>query len=522
MYECPNCGGNLKFEISSQKLYCAFCDTRLEPASVTKEADTLENDSFEVNVFLCPQCGGEMISGDNDATAFCSYCGAANILSTRLSREKRPKYIIPFSKTKEDCKKAYAQKLRKAIFAPKALKDSNFIDSFRGIYMPYWLYHFTQKGPVAFKGKRTKTKGNYLYTDHYKLTADLDAESQGLSHDASAAFYDSISQELAPFDTRNLKPFTPSYLSGFYADVPDLAADSYLADATDTVNQNTAKQIKHHTELKSYDVALPNGNKSLNTALNTKCESMDSAMYPVWFLSWQNQGRVAYAAVNGQTGKVAMDIPIDSKKYLIGSLLLAVPIFLILNLFLTLRPSVLMILCAVLSMTATEIWRYELDSIHMRETHANDKGIKLSKKQQKSDKAPKKQKNSSVTPLSLRLIFLWLLCLFTALFLSNIASRLIWPAAIAGTAYICISGLKMKGPSQDTKGGLSPAAVLASVGAATLTGLIRPVSDLWYYGCVLLMLASVILCITDIIRNFNRLATYRLPQFDKKGGEDNA
>ena len=36
MYECPNCGGNLKFDIASQQMACAFCGTHLDPYSVKK------------------------------------------------------------------------------------------------------------------------------------------------------------------------------------------------------------------------------------------------------------------------------------------------------------------------------------------------------------------------------------------------------------------------------------------------------------------------------------------------------
>lgn len=523
MYECPNCGGNLKFEIPSQKLFCAYCDTRLEPEAVTKETDTLENDCFEVNVFLCPQCGGEMISGDNDATAFCSYCGAANILSTRISREKRPKYIIPFKKTKEDCKSAYARRLRRAIFAPTELKDPKFIDSFRGIYMPYWLYHFTQKGHVSFKGKKIRRKGNYQYTDHYNLTADLDAENQGLSHDASAAFYDSISQSLAPYNTQDLKSFTPSYLSGFYADVPDLDPDTYLEEATEIVNNNCIQRIHKHPALKQFSaVTLPTGQNSRSTALHTNCEHMDSAMYPVWFLSWQNKDRVAYAAVNGQTGKVAMEIPADPRKYIIASVLLAIPIFLVLNLFLTLRPSLLLMICTVLALLTAEICRYELDSIYMRETHADDKGMKTKNRKRQSDNPPKKLKSENNTPLLFRLFMLCIILLVGGVFLLSFSPRLIWLLIAGCIAFISINGMKKRHKSKDSQGGFGLAATLVSVPAGALVGLVQPVSDLWYYGCALLALASVFICITDIILNYNRLATYRLPQFDKKGGEDHA
>ncbi len=43
MYECPNCSGNLKFEIKSQKLACAYCGGSFDPYSITKDTDAIEN-----------------------------------------------------------------------------------------------------------------------------------------------------------------------------------------------------------------------------------------------------------------------------------------------------------------------------------------------------------------------------------------------------------------------------------------------------------------------------------------------
>ena len=42
MYECPNCGGNLKFIITRQQLYCEYCDTSVDPDSFYKEEDAEE------------------------------------------------------------------------------------------------------------------------------------------------------------------------------------------------------------------------------------------------------------------------------------------------------------------------------------------------------------------------------------------------------------------------------------------------------------------------------------------------
>ena len=160
MYECPNCASNLKFDIARQQLYCEYCDTTVDPYQFYKEKDAEETvaegmegtgtGEYRVTVFTCPQCGGQIISEDTTAATFCSFCGASTILDSRISREKRPGYIIPFTKTKDDCRKSYAKMMRRAVFAPEELKNEELIERFRGIYMPYWVYSFEKKGEISF------------------------------------------------------------------------------------------------------------------------------------------------------------------------------------------------------------------------------------------------------------------------------------------------------------------------------------------------------------------------------------
>ena len=169
MYECPNCGGNLRFDISSQQLACGYCNAKYDPYEVAKDKDAEESTNYEVTVFTCPQCAGEIYSTDNTAAGFCSFCGASTILTSRLRKEKRPDFIIPFQKTKEDCKTEYIKRVRRAVFAPKKLQHPDKIDSFRGIYMPYWVYYFTQKGPLHLKGTKEHRSGDYIIKQHYIL-----------------------------------------------------------------------------------------------------------------------------------------------------------------------------------------------------------------------------------------------------------------------------------------------------------------------------------------------------------------
>ncbi|MBQ8627472.1 MAG: hypothetical protein IJ419_15110 [Agathobacter sp.] len=370
MFACPNCGGNLKFDIPSQQLACEYCQTQADPYAFDDKAEgSFEKLDYEVTVFSCPQCGGEIVSTDTSAAEFCTFCGASTILHSRLRNEKRPNYIIPFKQTKEDCKKAYSDMMKKAIFAPDALKNPKHIDSFRGIYMPYWAFYVTQQSPFSLNGSRSRRRGDYIITDHFNLKGDINAYYKGLSYDASSSFDDKISEKIAPYDVKGMKAFTPAFLSGFYADTADVSSEEYRIQAENLATENSIKRIHSTPEFAGVEIKGSLG----PSALNTQTKEVDSTMFPVWFLSYRNAGRVAYATVNGQTGKVVTDLPVDVRKYLTGSLLLALPIFILLNLLFTFMPSTLLIITTIIAAISMVIYFCELGAIKKKEHLENKK-----------------------------------------------------------------------------------------------------------------------------------------------------
>lgn len=78
MLSCPNCGGNLKFDIPSQQLSCEHCHTLFDPydfdgkTSDAEESKTFDGD-YEVTIFTCPQCGGEILSTDQCRSRFLQF-----------------------------------------------------------------------------------------------------------------------------------------------------------------------------------------------------------------------------------------------------------------------------------------------------------------------------------------------------------------------------------------------------------------------------------------------------------------
>jgi ABC-type Fe3+ transport system permease subunit len=69
---------------------------------------------------------------------------------------------------------------------------------------------------------------------------------------------------------------------------------------------------------------------------------------------------------------------------------------------------------------------------------------------------------------------------------------------------------------------LSPTACIICFIVSLLMWIMAPVSDYWYYGCMLVCIAVVFLTFVRIIHNYNILASRKLPQFDRTGGDDRA
>lgn len=539
MYQCPSCGGGLVFDIPTQQLSCQHCDSKFDPYEINKESDAETQQYYDVTVFTCPQCGGEIISSDNTAANFCSFCGASTILTSRLSKEKRPSYIIPFKKTKEDCKKQYLKTLRHAIFTPKELKSPAYIDEFRGIYMPYWAYHITHKGTVCLDCSRSHRQGDYICTDHYKLYGDLNSSHKGISYDASSSFDDTISERIAPYDVKNMNRFTPSFLSGFYADTNDVDASIYQPDATKIANQSAYTYIKNNTHLHSgvhFD-----SNNNLTNKLHARCEHVDTAMFPVWFLSYRNKDRVAYATVNGQTGKVAADLPVSIGKYMIGSIILAIPIFILLNMLFTLRPTITLTITSILALLSIILYHIELGQIIRKDLHENDRGL-IAAQQKKANNANNGNNNNNnrnrkrtTSKASVAII----ISLFIIAIVFNVV-RIILPIGhplnfkLSGKfiffGIITILGLIICSLSMKKQKTAAPNSVLpGSIGAlialfiAAIIQFINPVSDLYFYGACILSLITIMFSLINLIRYYNILATRKLPQFDNyKGGNDGA
>ncbi len=533
MYACPNCNGGLKFDITSQMLGCEYCNAQYDPYEMDGPQTAVENDSLEVTVFTCSQCGGELYATDTTVAGFCSFCGSTTVLNSRMEKTLRPDYIIPFQKTKEDCKDAYAKMMRFAIFAPKELKDKNCIDGFRGIYMPYWLYDVKYGNRITVQASKSRMVDEYRVDSHYRLEGDLDANYKGIAYDGSSSFADNISEKIAPYDVKKMKTFTPAYLSGFYGDTADVTADVYQQDAEKSARAMVADYVRGYDEFKEYEIPK---DVAFTNELGTPAQETHRAMLPVWFMSYRNKDRVAYATVNGQTGKVVVDLPVDVKKYLMGTLLLAIPIFILMNMFFTVIPSVLLILVSLFSAGIAALHALEMKEIWERDNYQDDRGMLQNlgelpeEKENVSAESLEPQKKKKKLPIAAWVAIVIAVYLFVVPVVMGTINvlQIDWLFFIPVVLTLAISVVALvKSISFIKKTELRdkvPAnlyCLVATIVALAIV-LMKPIHDYVYYIGTIISMVAVLLTLVDLIQKYNVLSTRKLPQFDYKGGDDNA
>ncbi|MCR5213713.1 MAG: hypothetical protein K6E10_04805 [Eubacterium sp.] len=561
MIQCPNCGGGLKFDIQSQQLKCESCSGQFDPYSVNYGNGAEESMEYDVTIFKCPQCGGEIVSTDETAAAFCSYCGASNFLESRISKEKKPQLIIPFKKTKKDCIDAYSGYMKRAIFAPNVYRSIGNAESFRGIYMPYWLYDMSQNGRVNFKTSSSHRRGDYIITDHYRININIDNYYNGVSYDASSSFADDISNEIAPFNVKDITKFSPSFLAGFYGDIADVTQNTYMDPAKELAREATYNYLMHKTPVGGAHVE--DSKADIKNRLITQINVIRSAMFPVWFMSYRHKDRIAYATINGQTGRVSADLPVSVPKYFVLSAILSVIFFAILQMFFTLTPDVLMVTISIIALISVICYNSEMGQIVAKENYEDDRGMKarMERKRQErlkaqkganfnqtansgqgtytvtdNDKNKNKDKKKNNTLVLSFIIGISLVALFFLLpeimgIISNGIGSISIDKVCGFIAFIVLLvsiGLTTSS-TKKIKSMKAPKRFSTTIFTCVAMGLVMIVSfwdppqDIIYYAIAVISMICMVFNIIDMMASYNYIAMRPLPQFEMyHGGDDGA
>lgn len=338
-HKCPNCAATLKFNPHGQNWACEYCKSTFNIEQIealeAKRGTVLDEESTEVklekdingmDVYSCPNCGAQIVADEATTATFCVYCKSTAILKNKLVGEFNPSMVIPFTNTKEDAIKAFKSIGKGRPFMPKEFSSQKNIDEIKGVYIPFWVYDFHAEGSIEADAKRVKTwrSGDYQYTktDTYMVFRDGNMDYYRIPVDGSTHFADDIMNSIEPFDYNGLVKFNHSYLSGFLAEKYDVESKDASVIAQERAKNSTINTLK--SSIGGYtSVIVSRENHQIQL---TKDEYV---LLPVWMLNIKYKDKIYPFAMNGQTGKMIGDIPLDKKKAVIWWILILVGTFLI-------------------------------------------------------------------------------------------------------------------------------------------------------------------------------------------------
>ena len=334
-YQCPACTGPLQFNPQTGKMGCEFCGSVYELAEIEALYQEKEEKAAEAHVkaeaqpntglgddwgeagngmktYSCPACTAELICDESTAATSCPYCGNPTVVPGQFNGALKPDYVIPFKLNKEDAVKALKKHYQKRFFLPRAFSSNNQIEKIQGVYVPFWLFDGEAEGDTVYKTTRSMTwiEGEYEVTEtsHFICSRAGSLAFEKVPVDASTKMPDDYMDSLEPFDYGELKPFSTAYLPGFLADKYDVSVEDSQTRADERCAESLALEL--NKTVIGYETV-----SEVRREIDVNRGEAHYALLPVWLLNTKWNGKGYLFAMNGQTGKMVGDLPVDKKKF---------------------------------------------------------------------------------------------------------------------------------------------------------------------------------------------------------------
>lgn len=341
-HQCPACTGPLQFDPDTGKLGCEFCGSVYELAEIEALYEKQEEQAAEAHAeaeaaqaqqsewdlsdlsedwgadadgmktYSCPACTAELICDATTAATVCPYCGNPTVVPGQFSGALKPDYVIPFKLDKEAAIAALKKHYQKRFFLPKAFSSQNQLQKIQGVYVPFWLFDGEAVGETFFKTTRSHTRrqGDYEITEtkHFMCQRSGSVTFEKVPVDASSKMPDDYMESIEPYDYGELKPFSTAYLPSFLADKYDISVDASQKRADERCAESLAQELR--ATVQGYETV-----SEVRRMINLNRGKVHYALLPVWLMNTKWNGKDYLFAMNGQSGKLVGDLPVDRKKF---------------------------------------------------------------------------------------------------------------------------------------------------------------------------------------------------------------
>ena len=321
-YKCKNCGAPLVFRGDLNKMACEYCDSTFEMSEFAGDTQTKETETnwqqseaqqmegAGMKELECNTCGALLVAEENVGATECPYCGNPLVIKDTFEGMNLPDGLIPFA-----VDKSAAQDAVKKFYQGKKLLPDEFakrrVEEISGVYVPFWLFDCQGSGDGFYKGhqERRYKKGEEEWKEikDYAVTRSGSMRFEKVPADGSKEMKDSYMDSLEPYDYSKITPYNAAYMSGYVASKYDEDANTVKPRVDERIKNSVKDKLR--STVTGYDsVDTQSCNVNIENGKITYC------MLPLWMLSTKWNGETYTFAMNGQTGKVTGDLPIDKSK----------------------------------------------------------------------------------------------------------------------------------------------------------------------------------------------------------------
>lgn len=315
---CPKCSAELILDNENNKLKCEYCRSIFDLEETKKE------------IYTC-SCGAEIISSTELKN--CIYCNSKELTPKSFKSKYNIDYIIPFEKTKKDAMNAFKKLCKDKWFMPKSFNINKKANEIKGIYIPFMLCDYDTTGVLETECDDISiwNSGGYKYTktDKYKAIRGGNVSFENILVNTSNSFKNDILETIKPYNFKELKTFDKDICKNYLVEKNNKSKEDLIKEANEITKNYFKEEMKK-------DIKGFNKIKEKDSSINLYNLKVSFVLLPIWFLNIKYKNKTYTFAMNGQTGKINDNTPIDKMRIIflwISTFLIIFALLLLLNLF---------------------------------------------------------------------------------------------------------------------------------------------------------------------------------------------
>ena len=342
-FKCPQCGADTAYSAADGGLTCSHCGYYEAPqkAVVGKQASefeftvqTLERSAQgwgeQRKEMACQSCGAQTSVPVDKLSHTCPFCGSNKVIQRQAPQDVlRPRFLVPFKLETSACQPIARDFLGSSWMTPSKLRQVSKIGGFTGIYLPFWTFDSVTTSDWKAEVGHQETRRYFEDGEWKSRTITVWRWESGRARlkiddlvvPGTARLSTLLIERIRDFDLSALAPYEPEYLAGLQAQSYDVPLEKAWDEGR--------RQMREQTRQACLSQASTSQVRNFSMSLDFADESWRYILLPVYLANYTYDGKPYQVMINGQTGSISGQRPVDwTKIWLVIGLLLLPGLFL--------------------------------------------------------------------------------------------------------------------------------------------------------------------------------------------------